>query len=101
MTTPSDDEKPSPGATSPLGSAAHTQDALARLLDRRSSPHGTHAEALLRALVEASPLAMWVLDPEGRVLVWNRAAEGLTGWAADEVLGRLVPIVPADKVEEF
>jgi PAS domain S-box-containing protein len=76
-------------------------DALARLLDRRASADGAHAEALLRALVDASPLAMWVLDPNGHVVLWNQAAERLTGWTADEVLGRLVPIVPPDKTTEF
>jgi PAS domain S-box-containing protein len=76
-------------------------DSLARLLDRRATPDGPHAEALLRALIDASPLAMWVLDRQGRVVLWNRAAEGLTGWTADEALGRVAPIVAPDKMEEF
>jgi PAS domain S-box-containing protein len=96
----------SPGArVSPSGSqpnvAAAPSDALARLLDRRASAEGPHTEALLRALVDASPLAMWVLDPEGRVVLWNAAAERLTGWSAGEVLGRFVPIVPPDKISDF
>ncbi|HEX6178440.1 MAG TPA: PAS domain S-box protein, partial [Thermoanaerobaculia bacterium] len=56
---------------------------------------------LLRALLDESPLAMWVLDPNGHVVLWNHAAERLTGWTADEALGRLVPIIPPDKVDEF
>jgi PAS domain S-box-containing protein len=120
MTTPPDDEQASrgppnsPGAPrggapnasgSPTGApprpAVPPQDALARLLDRRATVDGAHAEALLRALVDASPLAMWVLDPDGRVVVWNPAATRLTGWSADEALGKPSPIVPPDKVEEF
>ncbi|MDQ3997975.1 MAG: PAS domain S-box protein, partial [Gemmatimonadota bacterium] len=100
MKTPPEDRQASRGAPN---SPATTppQDALARLLDRRASAHGAHAEALLRALVDASPLAMWVLDPEGRVVLWNHAAERLTGWSADEVLGQPVPIIPPDKIAEF
>src|SRR5918992_1940535 len=89
-----------PGVVTPPVAAA-PQDALARLLDRRATADGGHAEALLRALVDASPVAMWVLDPDGRVVLWNRGAERLTGWTADETLGQPVPIVPPDKVDEF
>ena len=85
----------------PTQVAAPPKDALARLLDRRGSQEGARAEALLRALLDESPLAMWVLDPNGHVVLWNHAAERLTGWTADEALGRLVPIVPPDKVDEF
>src|SRR5918992_2700900 len=89
-----------PGVVTPPVAAA-PQDALARLLDRRATADGGHAEALLRALVDASPVAMWVLDPDGRVVLWNRGAERLTGWTADETLGQPVPIVPPEKMEEF
>ncbi len=112
MITPPDGDNGSPGPPKPPGvpnppsiTPEHVrtpaQDALARLLDRRASPDGTHAEALLRALLDASPLAMWVLDPQGHVVLWNRAAERLTGWSADEALGQLTPIVAPDKMDEF
>jgi PAS domain S-box-containing protein len=61
------------------------------------------AEAALRAtterlqvLVDASPLPIVGLDPEGRVLTWNRAAEATFGWPASEVVGRGFPCFPAD-----
>jgi PAS domain S-box-containing protein len=54
----------------------------------------------LRALFEASPLAICGLDPDGRVRSWNRAAEELFGWSADEVIGTAAN-VPADLREEF
>jgi PAS domain S-box-containing protein len=120
MTSPPDDEQASPGAGPsphlagdgsggppgpstgpPLRVASTPQDALARLLDRRATADGAHAEALLRALVDASPLAMWVLDPDGRVVLWSHAAVRLTGWSADEALGRPSPIVPPEKIDEF
>ena len=41
-------------------------------------------------LIEALPVAVVVLDGDGRVLVWNAAAERLTGWQRPEVLGSTV-----------
>jgi PAS domain S-box-containing protein len=99
--SPDSPDSPSSASGAQPRAAAPTQDALARLLDRRATADGPHAEALLRALVDASPLAMWVLDPEGRVVLWNQAAVRLTGWTADEALGKVSPIVPPEKVEEF
>jgi PAS domain S-box-containing protein len=55
----------------------------------------------LRALVQASPLAIMALDPAGNVTMWNPAAERLFGWGETEVLGRRNPIVSPDKSNEF
>jgi two-component system CheB/CheR fusion protein len=54
----------------------------------------------LRALVEASPLAIVVLDREGLVRVWSPAAERIFGWSRREVMGRALPTFPADREEE-
>ncbi len=68
--------------------------------------HYKAAEALnesrerLRTIVEASPLAVIVADPEGNVTLWNNAAETTFGWSADEAVGRQNPIIPPDMVEE-
>ncbi len=59
------------------------------------------ANDTLRAIIEASPLAIMALDPEGRVRLWNPAAQRILGWAADEVLGRPLPAIPDDRQEEF
>jgi PAS domain S-box-containing protein len=32
--------------------------------------------------------AIFMLDPEGRVLTWNAGAEAIKGWTADEIIGR-------------
>jgi PAS domain S-box-containing protein len=45
-----------------------------------------------RALVNASPVAVLVVDARGVVLVWNPAAERTLGWPAAEVLGRPLPV---------
>jgi PAS domain S-box-containing protein len=55
----------------------------------------------LQALVNASPLAMWTVGPDGIVSMWNPTAERMFGWRADEVLGRPLPIVPTDRRHEF
>jgi two-component system CheB/CheR fusion protein len=55
----------------------------------------------LRALIEASPLAICVLDREGLVRVWSPAAERIFGWTRREVLGRHLPIVPEDRRHEL
>jgi PAS domain S-box-containing protein len=55
----------------------------------------------LRGVFLASPLAIMVLEPDGRVRHWNPAAERMFGWSAREIIGRQAPYVPPDKVEEF
>lgn len=46
----------------------------------------------LSALIEASPLAIFVLDAEGRVTLWNPAARRMFGWDEQEVLGKPFPL---------
>jgi PAS domain S-box-containing protein len=48
----------------------------------------------LRALFDASPLAICGLTADGYVRTWNRAAEELFGWSAGEVVGRPLPNIP-------
>ncbi len=58
------------------------------------------ASRLLETLVQASPLAICVLDRANRVLLWNPAAQQLFGWTSTEVIGGPLPFVPADRREE-
>jgi PAS domain S-box-containing protein len=60
-----------------------------------------HSHELLRAVIAASPLATVLLDPEGRVIIWNAAAERIFGWREAEVLGHYLPSVPESKRREF
>ena len=48
----------------------------------------------LRAVVDASPLATYSYDFDGVVTEWNPAAARLFGWAAAEVIGRPLTIIP-------
>jgi PAS domain S-box-containing protein len=43
-----------------------------------------------RAVIDALPHAVIVTTPDGRIVLWNRPAERLYGWAEAEVVGRLV-----------
>lgn len=55
---------------------------------------------LLMTVIDASPTGITVLDREGNVRAWNRAAERIFGWQKEEVLGRPLPIVPPNRREE-
>ncbi len=55
----------------------------------------------LKALVEAAPVAIIGIDPEGSVVSWYGGAQAMFGWSAAEVIGRPLLNVPPDKQEEF
>jgi PAS domain S-box-containing protein len=55
----------------------------------------------LEGIIRSSPAAIITLDCDGYVKVWNPAAEHIFGWTADEAVGQLNPIVPADKIPAF
>jgi PAS domain S-box-containing protein len=59
------------------------------------------AHEKLRALIQASPLAIISLDTQGRVMSWNPAAIKMFGWREDEVLGQPLPMVPEAEQEQF
>jgi PAS domain S-box-containing protein len=75
---------------------------LDKALERRRLRQALQeSEGSLRALIDASPLAIVALDDSGNVKVWSEAAARMFGWSADEVTGRSLPTIPDDKVDEF
>ena len=46
------------------------------------------SEETLRKIVEAAQDAVILLDPEGRIALWNPAAERIFGYVSSEILGR-------------
>jgi PAS domain S-box-containing protein len=58
------------------------------------------AHEMIGALVHASPLPIVALAPGGNITVWNEAAEHTFGWKAEEVLGKPMPFIPEDKLDE-
>lgn len=55
----------------------------------------------LHAVIEESPFAIVGLAPDRKVMIWNRAAERIFGYSADEILDRPYPLVPPDGQAEF
>lgn len=52
-------------------------------------------------LLDAVEQAMIVTDLQGKITYWNRAAEALYGWRADEVMGRnVVDVTPLDTQQQ-
>jgi PAS domain S-box-containing protein len=72
---------------------------------QRLKEEGRRAEqqcAQLAALVESSEDAVLARTLDHVVNVWNRAAERLFGYTAQEVLGRPLPdLIPSDRIEEL
>jgi two-component system cell cycle sensor histidine kinase/response regulator CckA len=54
----------------------------------------------LRALIQASPLSIVLLDPAANVKLWNPASERMFGWREAEVLGHPLPTIPTGKEAE-
>jgi PAS domain S-box-containing protein len=54
----------------------------------------------LTTLIAASPLAIALIKPDAEVKLWNQAAESLFGWSESEVLGRPIPIVSEEQLNE-
>ena len=59
----------------------------------RESQQPAEGDSLLSTLVQASPLAIYLLDPDGVVQLWNPAAERIFGWSEHAVLGQRDPTV--------
>jgi len=43
-----------------------------------------------KALLDKTQDAIVIFEPEGRILYWNKGAERIYGWTADEAVGRFV-----------
>jgi len=56
----------------------------------------------LRSIIEASPMSIFDLTTEGKVSsIWNKASEEMFGWKKEEVIGKILPIVPPDRLHEL
>jgi formate hydrogenlyase transcriptional activator len=60
-----------------------------------------HSEERFRLLIEgAGDYAIFMLDPEGRVVTWNSGAERIKGYRAEEILGQhFSKFYPQESVE--
>ncbi|MBU0610661.1 MAG: PAS domain S-box protein, partial [Armatimonadetes bacterium] len=71
------------------------------ITDRRRAEEALAAiNARLQAVISASPVAIYMLDQERGVQLWNPAAERLFGWTEEEVLGLPRPPIVRPEAEE-
>lgn len=48
----------------------------------------------MQAVIRSSPLAIVHMDVDGKIVDWNPAAERVTGWNKEEVVGKYNPMFP-------
>ncbi len=81
-----------------------TGDAISVVHDlseiRRVTSALAEESEMRRSILDATPLPVIVLDPDGLVRVWNAAAERVFGWTAADVLGKPNPALPPGGVPE-
>jgi PAS domain S-box-containing protein len=59
------------------------------------------SEEYQRAMITCSPVALYTLDMDGKVINWNQSAERIFGWQAEEIIGKPLPTGPNDGEGEF
>ena len=77
-------------AASVLDALASAADSIAQSVERKRAEESLRkSEERFRLLVEGvQDYAIFMLDPEGRVVTWNEGAERIKGYRAEEILGR-------------
>jgi PAS domain S-box-containing protein len=60
-----------------------------------------HTNQTLLSLIAASPRAIFTLDLQGKVKIWNPAAEMMFGWTTEEVLDCPNPIITEAEGEDY
>jgi diguanylate cyclase (GGDEF)-like protein/PAS domain S-box-containing protein len=85
-----------------VGALAVNFNRMAEALERRQDEARAAADEIRRtkdtlaAVIDASPVAIVCSSAERRIVLWNRGAERMFGYAADEVLGRSFILVPPE-----
>jgi two-component system, LuxR family, sensor kinase FixL len=71
-------------------------EVAARASDQQALRMARELELLIDGAVN---YAIYMLDPQGRITIWNKGAERIKGWPEEQVLGRHFSLVyPADEV---
>jgi PAS domain S-box-containing protein len=60
-----------------------------------------HANELLRAVIKAVPVAIDIVSPEGKVLLWNATAEKLFDWNTSAIVGHPAPNISESQTLEL
>jgi len=91
-------------------SASPVKDADGKLMgvaailrDISERKRADEARALLAAVVEFSEEGIIAVSLDKRVLSWNRGAQAIYGYAAEEIIGKPVAstIIPPERMEEY
>lgn len=86
------------GESSVDGYVINSRDITER---KRAEEQIRHANETLRAVIEASPLAIYLLDTDGIVRSWNTAAERMFGYVEEAILNSPAPIFQDEEAEAF
>jgi PAS domain S-box-containing protein len=91
-------------SASPVKDADGTLMGVAAIIrDISERKRADEARALLAAVVEFSEEGIVAVSVDKRVLSWNRGAEAIYGFSAEEILGKSVfsTIIPPERGEEY
>ncbi len=88
------------GLLAPLGGSWDDAPGWLLILPAAAAPATIGAPAAASALLQRNPQAVAAWDAEGRVALWNHAAEALTGLSAEQVLGKRARIALLDQDEQ-
>lgn len=82
---------------------ARTNDALREEIAERQRTEVAlrHTNQTLQSLIAASPRAIFSLDLQERVKMWNPAAERMFGWTEAEVIDRPNPVISRENEPEY
>ena len=86
-----------------VGALADNFNRMSEALERRehearaASDELRQAKDTLAVVIDASPVAIICSDLDRRIMLWSRGAQRLYGYAAEEVIGEPVKIVPPKK----
>src|SRR5947209_16936951 len=89
---------------SPVKDADGSQVGIAAILrDISERKRADEAQALLAAVVEFSEEGILAVSVDKKVLSWNRGAEAIYGYSAEEIIGKSVTstIIPPERMEEY
>lgn len=89
-------------------SAAPVQDSYGRLMgavlvfrDISERKNAEKAQAMLAAIVTSSEDAIISKDLDGRIMTWNRSAQEIFGYSADEIVGKPITVLfPPERAGE-
>jgi PAS domain S-box-containing protein len=91
-------------SAAPVKDGDGNQVGIAAILrDNSERKRADEARALLAAVVEFSEEGILAVSVDKNVLTWNRGAEAIYGYSAEEIIGKSVAstIIPPEKMEEY